>query len=121
MPYRYSPQDRARIGKYAAYFGVAAASRFYSRKFKSTVSETTVHSIKKDYLKSVAEKRRKTDDDDAELSSLETKKRGRHVLLGEDIDGKVQKYLRRIREGGGVVTGRIAIAAARGILYTKQN
>ena len=34
------------------------------------------------------------------------------------LDTKVQMYLRKVREGGGKVTGRIAIAAARGILET---
>ena len=46
------------------------------------------------------------------------KKRGRPVLLGEVLDTKVQQYLRRVREEGGVVSARTAMAAARGILLS---
>lgn len=69
-----------------------------------------MYSIKKDYLRSLAEKRR-VDEAEDEVEILPTKKRGRRVLLGEDLDTKVQMYLRKVREGGGTVTGRIAIAA----------
>ena len=37
-------------------------------------------------------------------------------MLGEELDKSVQVYLRKVRECGGVVTSRIAVAAARGIL-----
>lgn len=44
---------------------------------------------------------------------LPLKKRGRPYLLGEDL---LQLYVKKVREGGGVVTTRILIAAARGII-----
>ena len=34
------------------------------------------------------------------------------------LDGKVQQYLTRVWNGGGVVSARIAMAAARGILMS---
>ena len=40
------------------------------------------------------------------------------MLLGDDLDIKVQMYLKKVREGGGVVSARIAMAAARGIVLT---
>ena len=42
-----------------------------------------------------------------DVTTLPPKKRGRRVLLGEKLDMKVQMYL---REGGGVVSARIAVA-----------
>ena len=48
--------------------------------------------------------------------SLPTKKCGRTLLLGSDLDEKLQSYLRKIRTSGGPLTARIAIAAARGLL-----
>ena len=57
-------------------------------------------------------------EDDSDLTVLPPKKRGRPVLLGEDLDTKVQLYLRKVREGGGVVSARIAMAAARGVLLS---
>ena len=55
---------------------------------------------------------------------LPCKKRGRPTLLGHDLDTQVQLYLKKVRESGGVVSARIAIAAARGIIMAsviKQN
>ena len=70
----------------------------------------------KAYLKGMKEDRTLDDSDD--LSELPTKKRGRRVLLGDDLDRKVHLYLKKVREGGGVVSARIAMAAARGIVLT---
>ena len=53
-------------------------------------------------------------DDDSDVSLLPVKKHGRPVLFGEVLDTKVQKF----REGGGVVSVRITLAAARGILLS---
>ena len=39
-------------------------------------------------------------------------------LLGYKLDTKVQMYLKKVTEGGGVISARIAVAAARGILLT---
>ncbi len=114
--YRYSPGTRADIGRYACQHGVAAAARIFSRKLSYRVSVTTVHSIKKVYLEGIKEKRALEDDGD--VTVLPPKKRGRAVLLGEDLDWKVQVYLKYVRDGGGVVSARIAMAAARGILLT---
>ena len=51
------------------------------------------------------------------MISLPHKKRGRRLLLGEKIDTHVQMYLSRLRDAGGVITARIAIAAAKGMIY----
>ena len=63
-------------------------------------------------------KENRTREDSGDLSELPTKKRGRRVLLGDDLDQKVQLYLKKVREGGGVVSARIAMAAAKGIVMT---
>ena len=106
--YRYSPEVRARIGKYASSNGVAAAVRFYSRKFGENINESSVHYMRDTYLEEFRNR-------NGSIVVLHEKKRGRHLLLGEDLDKRVQSYLKKVREGGGVVTAAIAIAAARGI------
>ena len=57
-------------------------------------------------------------DDDGDVRLLPMKKCGRPVLLGEVLDTKVQQYPQRVREGGRVVSTRIVMAAARGILLS---
>ena len=72
--------------------------------------------MKKAYGEELRKRRRCDDESDQDISHLSAKKRGRKVLLGEDLDMKVQLYLRKVREGGGAISARIAMAAARGIL-----
>ena len=104
------------MGRYTSLHGVAAAARFFTRKFDYQVSETTLHTMKKAYLQEVTRKRVNEDNENIDL--LPHQKRGRPVFLGESLDGKVQMYLRRVWDGGGVVTERIAIAAAWDILLS---
>ena len=40
------------------------------------------------------------------------------MLLGHELDRKVQAYLKKVREGGGAVSARIVTAAAPGILLS---
>ena len=91
--------------------GISAAAQHFSRKLDHKVTRSTVLSIKQSYLKRAREER-------ADLALLPPKKRGRPLLLGDDLDLKVQMYLLKVREGGGVVSARIAMAAARGIILT---
>ena len=96
---RYSPSVRADIGRYACVHGTTAAAR---------------HLIKKAYKEEKGAKRAERDDEDVRV--LPPKKHGRPLLLSKGLDGKLQQYLLKVREGGGVVSARIVIAAARGIL-----
>ncbi len=119
-PYqKFSPSERAQIGKHAALHGATSASRHFSRKLRKSVSRGTAISLKNEYQGEVARRYHDDDNDDNEpgsITELQPKKRGRKLLLGDNLDAKVQLYLRKVREGGGAVSGRIAIAAARGIL-----
>ena len=48
--------------------------------------------------------------------SLPIKKRGRPLLLREKLDSEVKSYIRAVREGGGVVTTSITMAAATAVV-----
>lgn len=87
----------------------------FSRRFKTKVNPSTVHFIKTAYLET---KKKRRAEDDGDVSVLPCRKRGRPYLLGEELDTIVQLYLKKVREGGGVVSSRIAMAAARGIVLT---
>ena len=117
----FTLEQRTQIGKYACENGVVAASRHFSKQLESSLNESTVRGIKAGYLKELARKRRAEEDPTIEV--LPTAKRGRPLLLGSDIDKMVQKYLRKLREGGGAVSARIAISALRVFFWSviKQN
>ena len=99
----YTSSERSQIGKYASQHGATAASRHFSHKLKKSVSRSTAKSMKKAYEEELRKRRRCDDESDQEISDLPAKKRGRKVLLGEDLDMKVQLYLRKVREGGGAI------------------
>ena len=52
------------------------------------------------------------------VAALHPKKHGRPLLLGQDLDAKVQVYLRKVRESGGAVSARIVMATACGIVLS---
>ena len=52
--------------------------------------------------------------------TIPTKERGRHAVLGEEIDVKVQNYLRILRSRGSVVNTKIAIATTLGFLRSSN-
>ncbi len=52
------------------------------------------------------------------LTRVPHKRRGRPLLLGSDLDDEVQIYLKKVREGGGVISSRIVMATAKGIVLS---
>ena len=94
--------------------GAAAAARHFSNKMGTSVSESTVKSIKSRYKDESRKPRASTGS--SVVKSLPEKT----LLLGDELDKKLQLYLRRIREDGGPLTAGIAIAAARGILMAEH-
>ena len=113
---RYSSSQRAKIGKYACIHGVPAAARVYSRKLQKHISETTARSIRDAFREESAKQRYLGVDEDIE--TMPKKKRGRKVLLGEQLDQKLQQYLTTLRSNGGIVSARVAMAAAKGLLLS---
>jgi hypothetical protein len=82
----FTPEQRAKIAKYASECGNTAAVRHFKKEF-STLGESTVRIFKKQYQ---AEVQRKGCSE--EISSLPKKKRGRPLTLGE-LDAKFSSTL----------------------------
>ena len=111
----YDPCIRAEIGKYASVHGVAAASRVYSKKLKQRVGPATVRSIMQAYIKELKKKRAAGV---SQINQLPLQKHGRPLLFGKNRDRMLQAYLRKVREAGAVVSSRIVIPAAKGLMMT---
>ena len=71
--------------------------------------------MKKAYIME-REQNREKDESEDEIMKLQAKKRGRHVLLGEKLDGFVQKYVLQVRERGGAINTAMVVAGAKGII-----
>ena len=109
-----SDNIRAQIGKYAGEHGVSAAARHFTKVIGKPISVSTVYDCKKAYCKELSRKRKA--DEDLTIERLPTKKRGCPLLVGEELDRRVQHYLTAIRDSGGAVNTAITLAAAKGII-----
>ena len=108
----FTPEDRAAIGRYAAENGNAKAVK----KFKAThdIGESTVRLLKKKYLEELRKHVPCTEFE--EVKSLPGHKRGRKVMLGEELDGKVQSYVKALRAAGTPIGSSVVMAAAEGLV-----
>ena len=54
------------------------------------------------------------------MDHLPPKKQDRKVMLGSEVDEKVQVYVRCVSEGGGSISSRLVIAGAKCILLSSN-
>ena len=81
-PYqRYTPTERAKIGKFAVQYGVRAAIQRYSKDHPK-INESTVRGFQTLYLDELSRKRRMGEDD--AIIELQPKKQKRPLILGKD-------------------------------------
>ena len=53
-----------------------------------------------------------------EIEELPQKRRGRPLLLGEEMEAKVKSFIQVIREKGTIVNSHTVIATARGVVIS---
>ena len=58
--------------------------------------------------------------DASSIKELPEKRRGRPLLLGEEMEEQVKWFLKRIRQSGGVVNSQIVIGTAKGVVTAKD-
>ena len=107
-----TPAQKYAIGQRAAENGVTATLRCYAKRFLDLQhKETTVRRFKNNYLASL-----KTPDSDTK--QLLTKKHGRPLLIGEELDEQVRHYITFMRKEGTVINLHVVIAVGKGILMS---
>ena len=116
---KISVEKKADIGKYAAENRIVAAVRHFSNDFPdSTLMETTMHDWKVKYLCKL--RKRECDGKDLVVKALPFAKMGRPLMLGDDLDNKVQNYVMELRRSGGKVDITVIRAAAAGMVKKKS-
>ena len=116
----YTPEQRRDIGKYAAEHGNSKAVKKFSEDLNCKISESTVRNIKSAYLKEIHSPKRKLNLDESEVLELTPKKRGRKLMLGDELDENVKKMVNSVRNSGGVINSAIVMAAGKGIVLAKD-
>ena len=105
---KYTPKQQATIGNYALINGTSATLRRYAVEFPD-LKYTTVCEWR-NAISSQQKKERES------VTKLHGKKRGRPPTFPEDVTTCVMKYIRAVREAGGVVNIAIVIGAVSGIV-----
>ena len=114
---KITPEKRAKIAKYAAENGIAAAIRHFKTKegfSPSTLKESTVRGWKKLYCEELDRRKKKADDEP--VQELPLKQTGRPLLLGRDVEESARNIIHQIRQAGGIVNNSVVIGVITGIL-----
>ena len=121
-----TPAQRFAVGKRAAEHGVTATIRYYAKRFPDlALKETTVRRIKNIYLSELKKGSLKAshsgESGDSEIvQQLPPKKKGRPLLIGEELDKQIRDYLQVLRKNGAPVNTAIVIACGYGIVRSKD-
>ena len=116
---KLTEEQKAEITKYAVENGNCSAVRHFNKKFDMLIKESSVRTWVEKY-KFECEKKRKAGEMDLSVKSLPSAKRGRPLLLGEELDKQVQGYIRALRDEGGVVTIPLTMAIGTAIVESSN-
>ena len=112
----YTDEEKLKIGKRAAEFGVTNTMRHFKKQFSDRpLKESTVRTWMNAYKTELA-RRVKLDEQSLTIEKLPSKKRGHPYLLGEEMDRQLQEYIKSLREAKAVINSAIVISAAEGIV-----
>lgn len=114
---KFTPEQRAEIGRRAAEHGVASTIRYYASQY--SLKESTIRGWRDSYIREM--KKRKMENKPVNVTELPEKRRGRPLLLGEELDRQVQAYVTALRKNGAVVNTAIVMACAEGIVRSKNS
>ena len=116
---RFTSTQAAQVAKFAVEHGNQAAIRRYSEEFRLVIKDSTLSTWKSKYCDAIKECQKGgkyAESGEIVVTSLPSKKRGRPLLIGNDLDKQVQSYVRATRDGKGAVTTTVVLAAGEAIL-----
>ena len=123
---KFTSTQQAQVAKYTVENGNQAAIRRYSKELCAEskelcaeIKESTLSTWKSKYLSEIKQRYKEGvygKSGEIVVPSLPSKKRGRLLLLGEELDEQVQSYIRAMRDGKGAVTTTVVLAAGEAIM-----
>ena len=115
-----TPAQKYEIGKKAAEMGTMSAMRYYDKNYldlAKKLKETSVQRFKDMYNDEVKNSiHSSTCESPSLVKELVPKKRGRPLLIGEELDGQVKEYIKELRRLGVVINSDVVIAVGTGIV-----
>ena len=113
---KLSTETRAKIAKYAAENGIAAAIRHYEVEEGLYLKESTVRGWKKDHCLTIARISRSQDGRVPDVKEPIKRAPGRPLLLGQEVEEKAKAVILNIRDSGGVINNSVVIGIIKGII-----
>ena len=116
----FTSKERLELGKRAAELGIKSTVRYFTTKpgEERTLSPSTLFAWKEKYWYELKQRR---SDEDPSVNELPSKKRGRPLLLGSELDERVQLFLKQLRANGAVINTAIVMATAEGIIQNEDS
>ena len=112
----YTAKGRAEIGKRAAIYGINSTIKYYKKiNPEKPLPSSSVFDLKLKYQEELS-KQKRCQEENLEVTELPSKKKGRLLLLGDLLDGRVQRYIKEMRSKGAVVNTAIVMACAEGVV-----
>ena len=91
----FSPKEKAELGKRVAEYGITSTIRYFVRidRQERSLSPSTLFTWKEHYLKELVKRKH---DEVPEMKELPPKKQGHPLLLGAELDARVQLYIKEM-------------------------
>ena len=107
--------NKTKIAKRAAELGVTTTLRYFKKTGEfDDLKESTVRGWMNAYEKELSK------GEQSSVPTVPTQRRGRPLLLGEELEEQVKAFLLSVRSSGGIVNAPFATAVARGIVTTRD-
>ena len=106
-----TPAQRFEVGKRAAEHGVAAALRYFEKKYPHlALKETSVRRLRNLYQEKLKMQTIEGEATTSEVQEIPRKKSGRPLLLPDKLDVKVQECIKELRRNGACVGTSVVVA-----------
>ena len=118
-----TPAQKFEIGKRADEIGTTATIRYYAKRYPDIcLKEISVRRFKNNYQDQLKKSIHSLSGSDSPnvFRELVPKKRGRPLLIGEELDEQVREYIRELRREGVVINSDVAIAVGTGIVMNSD-
>ena len=111
--------QQAEVARYAFSHGNKAAIRRYGEEYSTEIKDSSVGTWKSKYAEELDRKREAgefEENGDVVVYSIPQKKRGRPLLLGNELDDRVKKYIKGARAVGTPVDSTVVMACGEAIV-----
>ena len=111
--------QQTQVARYAFSHGNQAAIRRYNDEYSTDIKDSPLNTWKSKYVEEFGRKRDAgefEENGDIVVHSIPQKKRGRPLLLGNELDDRVKKYIKDVRAAGTPIDTTVVMASGEAIV-----